>query len=120
FYKHIDWNDVDNWGFRDAEEATGTNTIAGSKGFIQNYYPNPVHDNFTIELGETHRHDELQLNVYDMTGRKLFDYSGRIEEVNKYLSSKVLPSAGSQHTLMIRLSSLHTGESGSITILIKP
>lgn len=113
YYKHIDWNNVQNIGYRGENNNDNIGSY-NTESLIQTYYPNPVkNNNLTIVLNEQYNNDELLMEVYNLTGRKLYSGKGKIDEINRQVNG-VLPK---NNTCVIRISSLTNDKSQTIKLI---
>ncbi len=81
-------------------------------------YPNPVQGNgFSLILSEQYQYHLLEVNIYDITGRKLYNHKGKIEEINQYLSSITTNTAKGLWT--VQVISHTSGKSESMKVSVQ-
>ncbi len=113
FYKHVDWANVPNIGYR-GENNNNNIVTYNTESLIYQYYPNPVKNNLTLILNEPYKDDELLIEVYDITGRKIGTYKGYINEINDFVNT-LLPHINS-NTCVLQLMSLTQGISQTVKL----
>lgn len=116
YTKHIDWNNIPAIGYR-SEKSNPDETNCSDK-LIQHFYPNPIQDKgLTLVLNEMYIADYLEVNIYDITGRKLHNHKGSIEEINNAL--RYIATNAAKGLWTVQLISHTSGKSESVRVSIK-
>ncbi len=115
YYKHVDWNTIPAIGYRG--EGNNKDESCSDK-LIQNYYPNPIKDKgLTLELNVLNMADDIEVNIYDITGRVLHNFKGKIEEINLHLSN--IATNGAKSLWTVQVISHTSGKSESIRVSVQ-